>query len=84
MQCGFTDACVCAAAQSSSLQAFEKASGKKVNYRLADRRGGDSTEVFAATEAAKQELGWSTRLDVDAMCRDQWAWASRNPKGYES
>ena len=66
------------------LQAFEKASGKEVKYKLADRRGGDTEAVWAATETAEKELGWKTKLDVDDMCRDQWKWASENPKGYES
>ena len=65
------------------MQAFEKASGKKVEYKLVDRRGGDTEAVWAATETAEKELGWKTKLGVEAMCRDQWKWASENPKGYE-
>lgn len=65
-------------------QAFEEASGKKVAYKLVDRRAGDSVEVWAATETAERELGWKTKLDINDMCRDQWKWASLYPKGYES
>jgi UDP-glucose 4-epimerase len=65
-------------------QAFEEASGKKVSYRLVDRRPGDSVAVWAATETAEKELGWRTKLDINDMCRDQWKWASLYPKGYES
>ena len=61
-------------------QAFEKASGKKVNYKLVDRRAGDSTEVYAATATAERELGWKAKLDINDMCKDQWTWASvRHP-----
>jgi UDP-glucose 4-epimerase len=66
------------------MQAFEEASGKKVNYKLVDRRPGDSVEVWAATATADKELGWKTKLDINDMCRDQWKWASMYPKGYES
>jgi len=66
------------------IKAFEKASGKKVNYKVVPRRGGDSTAVYAATETAKKELGWKSKLDVDDMCRDQWAWATKHPKGFET
>ena len=66
-----------------TIQAFEKASGKKVAYKLAPRRGGDTEAVWAATETAEKELGWKTKLDIHDMCRDQWKWASSNPKGYE-
>ena len=65
------------------VQAFEKASGKKVEHKLVDRRPGDTVAVYAATETAEKELGWKTKLDVNDMCRDQWAWASKHPKGFE-
>ena len=70
--------------RTTSLQAFEKASGKEVKYKQVDRRAGDTEAVWAATDTAERELGWKTKLDLDDMCRDQWAWASKNPKGYES
>ncbi len=63
-----------------AVQAFEKASGKKVNHKIVPRRGGDSTAVYAATETAEKELGWKSKLDVNDMCRDQWAWASVSTK----
>ncbi|KAK9905085.1 hypothetical protein WJX75_009459 [Coccomyxa subellipsoidea] len=66
------------------VKAFEEASGKKVEYKLVDRRRGDSVAVWAATETAERELGWKTKLDINGMCRDQWKWASLYPKGYES
>lgn len=58
------------------FQAFEKASGKEVKHKIVARRGGDSSAVYAATETAKRELGWTAKLDVNDMCRDQWAWAT--------
>lgn len=30
-----------------------------------------------------QVLGWKAKLDVKDMCRDQWAWATKHPKGFE-
>ena len=66
------------------MQAFEKASGKKVPYKLVDKRPGDTIAVWAATETAERELGWKTKLDIHDMCRDQWKWASLYPKGFET
>ncbi|KAK9814662.1 hypothetical protein WJX72_009401 [[Myrmecia] bisecta] len=66
------------------VDAFEKASGKKVAYKLAPRRAGDSVAVWAGTETAEKALGWKTKRSVKDMCEDQWRWASANPKGYES
>ncbi|CAL9064262.1 unnamed protein product [Musa banksii] len=64
------------------VAAFEKASGKKIPVKLCPRRSGDATAVFASTERAKKELGWSAKNGVEEMCRDQWKWASNNPYGY--
>ena len=36
------------------MQAFEEASGKKCRYKVAPRRGGDATAVWAATETAEK------------------------------
>lgn len=65
------------------VHAFEKASGLKVPLNLTDRRPGDAEAVWAATETAERELGWKAKLGVEAMCADQWAWASQNPNGYD-
>jgi UDP-glucose 4-epimerase len=65
------------------VAAFEKASGKKVPLNLTDRRPGDTVAVWAATETAAKELGWTAKKTIEDMCVDQWRWASMNPKGYE-
>lgn len=64
------------------VSAFEAASGLKVNYHIVDRRPGDSTAVWAATELAERELGWKTKYDIHDICRHQWLWASNYPQGY--
>ena len=61
-------------------QAFEKASGKKVNTKLVGRRPGDAEAVWAATDTAENVLGWKSKLGVKEMCEDQWLWASKYPK----
>ncbi|KAL2611606.1 hypothetical protein R1flu_023298 [Riccia fluitans] len=64
------------------VAAFEKACCKKLPVRIADRRPGDASELYAATEKAERELGWKAQKNIDDMCRDQWNWASKNPWGY--
>ncbi|MBK9665167.1 MAG: UDP-glucose 4-epimerase GalE [Gammaproteobacteria bacterium] len=64
------------------VAAFERASGRRVKYRCAPRRPGDVASCYADPSLAQAELGWSARLDLDAMCRDAWNWQSRNPLGY--
>lgn len=39
--------------------------------------------MWAATGRAAADLGWRPRLGVAEMCRDQWAWARKHPRGYE-
>lgn len=64
------------------VAAFEKASGKKIPLRFAERRPGDCSEIYASTEKAQRELQWKAVYGVEDMCRDQWNWASKNPWGY--
>lgn len=65
------------------VAAFEKASGKKIPLKIADRRPGDVETVYASTEKAERELNWKAKYGVEEMCRDQWNWTSKNPWGYE-
>ena len=65
------------------LKAFEKACGKSLGYRIVDRRPGDVASCYADPALAAGELGWSARLDLEAMCADAWRWQSNNPTGYD-
>jgi len=66
------------------IKAFEKASSKKVPYKIAPRRAGDIASCFADPSYAKQVLGWEAKLGVDDMCEDSWRWQSKNPNGYNN
>ena len=56
------------------VRAFERVNGVKVPYRIAPRRPGDLATCYAATEKAKDLLGWQAEKDIDDMCRDAWRW----------
>lgn len=64
------------------INAFEKASSKKIPYKVVGRREGDVPVVYADPSKAKRELGWETKKNLDDMCRDGWKWQSENPGGY--
>ncbi|MGO2232206.1 UDP-glucose 4-epimerase GalE [Psychrobacter sp.] len=64
------------------VQAFEKASGKKIPYQVVDRREGDIAACFADPQKAAVELGWTTQKNIDDMMEDTWRWQSQNPQGY--
>ena len=62
---------------------FEKASGRKVPYKIVARRPGDIAQCYADPTKAKLELGWEAERGIDEMCEDTWRWQSENPKGFE-
>ena len=64
------------------VDAFSKASGKKIPYIITDRRAGDVAMCYADPSKAEKELGWKAEYGIDKMCQDSWRWQSQNPDGY--
>ncbi|WP_053360616.1 UDP-glucose 4-epimerase GalE [Bacillus sp. FJAT-27251] len=64
------------------VSAFERASGRKVPYRIVDRRPGDVGICYADPANAKNKLGWEAKRGIEEMCRDSWRWQENNPNGY--
>lgn len=64
------------------VKAFEKACGKKVPYKIVDRRAGDIATCFADPSFAKEILGWEAKKSIEDMCFDSWTWQKNNPNGY--
>ncbi|MCF6180640.1 UDP-glucose 4-epimerase GalE [Lutibacter sp.] len=56
------------------IESFEKVTGKKLNYRLVDRREGDITAAYADTTYANKELGWKAKLSLDEALLSAWKW----------
>lgn len=54
------------------VHAFEKASGRKVPYKITPRRAGDIATCYADVSRAKEELHWQAKYNLDDMCRDSW------------
>ena len=54
------------------VKAFEKATGKKVPYKIAPRRAGDIATCYADPKKAKEELGWEATKTLEDMCLDAW------------
>ncbi len=63
------------------VHAFEKASGKPLNYVIGDRREGDLPAFYADATKANTELGWKAEYDIDKMCADTWNFQTKNPEG---
>ena len=56
------------------INAFEKASGVKLNYTMGPRRGGDVIAIYANNNKAKNELGWVPAYNLDDMMASAWKW----------
>ena len=56
------------------IQAFEKVSKTKLNYKIVGRREGDITSAYADTALAKVELGWETEKTLDEALLAAWQW----------
>jgi UDP-glucose 4-epimerase len=56
------------------IQAFERVSNTKLNYKIVGRREGDITSAYADTTLAKVELGWETEKTLEEALLDAWKW----------
>ena len=52
------------------IDAFEKAAGEKLPYKVAPRRAGDLPVLTANAEKAEKELGWKATHTVEDAMRD--------------
>ncbi len=56
------------------IRAFEKVSGKTLNYKLGPRRAGDVIAVYANNTKARALLGWDPQYTLDRMMDTAWRW----------
>ncbi|MBK8654355.1 MAG: UDP-glucose 4-epimerase GalE [Haliscomenobacter sp.] len=57
-----------------AIQAFERATGAKLNYRIGPRRPGDVVAIYANLDKATRLLGWVPQRNIDDIMRTAWAW----------
>jgi UDP-glucose 4-epimerase len=65
------------------VKAAEKASGRKVAYKVAPRRPGDIATCYADPAQAAELLGWQAERGIEQMCADHWRWQESNPEGFD-
>lgn len=56
------------------IQSFERATGVKLNYIIADRRPGDIAAIWANVELANNELGWKSVKTLEDTLLSSWNW----------
>ena len=59
------------------IQSFERVSGEKLNYKIANRREGDVVSAYADTTKANQVLGWKAESSLDDAMTSAWKWQKR-------
>ena len=64
------------------VEAFRRASGRDIPYRIVARRPGDVAACYADPTLAARLLGWRAERGLERICRDAWRWQSMNPDGY--
>lgn len=60
------------------IKAFESSTGKKVNYKIVDRRNGDVEAIYSDSKKANTELGWKSELDIFDMMKSAWNYQLNN------
>lgn len=51
------------------MEVFERVTETKIPLKYVDRRLGDITAMWADATLAREELGWSTKLTIEEMCK---------------
>ncbi len=64
------------------IQAYSKASGCDIPYRVVERRAGDVAQCYADPSKALSTMGWRADKGLEQMCADAWTWVQKNPNGY--
>jgi len=64
------------------VNAFSKALGREVPYKIGPRRPGDIPMCYADPSFAESFIGFKAKRTLDDMCRDALNWQLSNPDGY--
>ncbi len=56
------------------INAFELATGQKLNYTIGQKRDGDIAQVFGDVTKSLAVLGWQAELDIEEMMLSAWNW----------
>lgn len=59
------------------IHSFERVSGKKLNYKIVDRREGDVIQAYADTKKANEILGWKSKSTLDESLKSAWDWEQK-------
>lgn len=64
------------------VNTFEKVNNLKLNYKVAPRRAGDVTKIWADCSVANKELGWKAERTLEETLKSAWEW-EKHVRGIE-
>jgi UDP-glucose 4-epimerase len=65
------------------IEACREVTGHKIPVVEKPRRPGDPPRLVAASEKAKNQLGWTPKYqDIREIVKSAWAWHAKHPNGY--
>ncbi|MGL5809411.1 MAG: hypothetical protein ACRCYQ_05660, partial [Nocardioides sp.] len=64
------------------VDAFGRACGRELPYRVTARRPGDVPALVADPRRVQREWGWRATKGIREMCLDAWRFQRLNPAGY--
>ena len=59
------------------VTAFERVNNLKLNYKIAPRREGDITAIWADSTKANTRMGWKAERKIEDTLAAAWAWEKR-------
>ena len=59
------------------VNAFEKVTQQKLNYKIVNRREGDVISVYADTKKANNVLGWKAEKSMEESLLSSWNWEKK-------
>lgn len=66
------------------LTAARKVTGQPIPAAIAPRRPGDPDSLVAASDKAREILGWKPNYDdVTEIIKTAWTWTQKHPNGYD-
>jgi UDP-glucose 4-epimerase len=65
------------------LNAARTVTGQAIPAKIGPRRPGDPSTLIAASDKARERLGWQPHFDdVEAIIATAWQWHQSHPNGY--
>lgn len=65
------------------VEASRKVTGKEIPVKIGERRAGDPAKLVAASEKAREILGWKPAYEtIEGIIQTAWNWHESNPEGY--